>query len=94
MKYVYKIIPEKFARLAERVFGITEGGVEEKALTGIEAIKKFYKEIGEPVSLRDINLSEKDITTLTDNASLQAPLGRLKKLESHDIESIFRIALS
>lgn len=94
MKYVYKIIPEKFARLAENVFGITEGSIEEKALAGIEEIKKIYEEIGEPISLTDINLSEKDIQALTDNASLQAPLGKLKKLDKHDIESIFKIALS
>lgn len=94
MKYVYKIMPEKFARLAEKVFEIKEGSVEEKAAAGIEAVKKFYKEIGEPVSLKDINLSGNDIPTLTSNASLQAPLGRLKKLEQHDIENIFKIALS
>ncbi|KAB2843193.1 MAG: iron-containing alcohol dehydrogenase, partial [Melioribacteraceae bacterium] len=93
MNYVYKIMPEKFARLAEKVFEIKEGTIEEKAVAGIEAVKKFYREIGEPVSLNDINLSEKDIPTLADNASLQAPLGRLKKLERHDIENIFNIAL-
>lgn len=94
MKYVYKIKPEKFARLAEKVFGILDGSIEEKALAGIEAVKKFYKEIGEPTSLKDINLTEKEIPTLAENASLQAPLGRLKKIEKSDIESIFNIALS
>lgn len=93
MKYVYKIKPEKFARLAEKVFAVTEGTVEQKALSGIEAVKNFYKEINEPTSLTDINLTEKDIPELVENAALQAPLGRLKKLVKNDIESIFKIAL-
>jgi len=93
MKYVYKIKPEKFARLAEKVFAITEGTVEQKALSGIEAVKNFYKEINEPTSLADINITEKDIPELVENAALQAPLGRLKKLVKNDIESIFKIAL-
>lgn len=93
MKYVYSIKPEKFARLAEMVFNIKEGSTEEKALAGIEKIKELYKEFGEPTSLMDIKLGEVDITELVENASMQAPLGKLKKLDKQDIENIFRLAL-
>jgi alcohol dehydrogenase YqhD (iron-dependent ADH family) len=92
MNYVYKYNVTKFVRFAEKIFGITEGSDEEKARRGIEELKKFFKKIGAPVSLREIGVEEKDIVKLADNASLRVPLGRLKQLNKSDIEDIFRLA--
>lgn len=37
---------EKLAQYAERVWGITEGGLEEKAKAGIQKTKEFYESLG------------------------------------------------
>lgn len=93
MRYTYKEYPEKFARFAEEVFGITEGTVEEKAIKGIEALKAWYKKIGAPVSLRDANIPEEDIEKILENVCmLELPLGNLKKLYKNDIREILKLA--
>lgn len=92
MKYVYKTNPGRFVRFAEKIFNIKEGTEEEKALRGIEELKKFYKGLGAPVSLKEIGVTENDLAKLSDNAALRIPLGRFKQLAKTDIEEIFRIA--
>lgn len=44
---------EKLSQLAERVFGITEGGVEYKATQAIESMTSFYHSIGIQTKLSD-----------------------------------------
>ncbi|MFH1197837.1 MAG: iron-containing alcohol dehydrogenase [bacterium] len=93
MKYVYKKDIAKFVRLAEKVFGITAGSDDEKAIKGIDAVKNFFKEIGAPTSLKEINVDETDLDKLADNAALRAPEGRLLKLYRADIYNIYKLAL-
>lgn len=92
MKYVYKFNVSKFSRFAEKIFNIENGTDEEKAVKGIEALIKFYKSIGAPVTLSEAGVKENEIAKLTDNASLRVPLGRLKQLSRSDIEEIFKLA--
>ncbi len=94
MKYVYKENVTKFSKLAENIFRIKDGSDEEKALAGIDEIKNFYKEIGAPTSLNEVNITEDDLPKLVENASLTAPMGKLKTLHKEDIENIFKIALN
>ncbi len=92
MKYVYQNDIRKFARFAEKIFGVVNVSDDEKANRGIELIKKFFREIGAPVSLRDAGIGKDDIKKLTDNASIKTPVGKLKKLNKKDIENIFQLA--
>lgn len=92
MKYNYKHNLKKFARFAEKVFGIYSGADEEKAINGIEELIKLYKKFQAPVSLKEIGVKESDLNKLVENASLRLPLGRLKLMYKNDIEEIFRIA--
>ncbi len=92
MKYVYKNNIQKFIRFADRIFGITGGSDDERCLKGIEELQKFYRSIGAPVTLKEIGVKEEDIIELVKNASLRAPLGRVKQLFKSDIEEIFKIA--
>lgn len=92
MKYVYKNNISKYVRFAEKIFDIKTGSDDERALKGIEELKKFYRRIGAPVSLKEIGIAEKDINKLVDNASIRIPLGRARQLFKNDIEEIFRIA--
>lgn len=55
-KYVYKKNTRRFARLAELLWGITEGSDEEKAYKGILAFENFFRELGMPVRMKELNI--------------------------------------
>lgn len=93
MSYVYKEDIDTFARFADKIFGITNGSAEENARAGIEAYKSFLKEIGAPVSLQEIGVTADDLNKMAENAVLQGPLGRLKKLSQSDVLEIYKLAL-
>lgn len=44
---------EKLAQLAERIFNITEGSVEEKSVAGIDAIEAYFHSLGIQTKLSD-----------------------------------------
>ncbi|WP_346935178.1 iron-containing alcohol dehydrogenase [Clostridium sp.] len=92
MKYVYKVDVKKFAKFASRVFNINEGNDEEKALKGIESLRNFYKEIGAPITLKEVGVKNEDLSFIADNAAILAPLGTLKPLYRDDIYKILEIA--
>ncbi len=54
--YVWKDSPERFARFAEKVWGITAGTTEEKAQKGIEATLAYFKEIDMPVNFTELGI--------------------------------------
>lgn len=60
--------PARFAQLAVNVFGIpyTSGAEEKIALEGIEAMEAFFKSIGMPtkISDMDIHLTDEQIKEL------------------------------
>ncbi len=92
MKYVYKEDVKKFAKFASHVFNINEGDDEEKALKGIESLRNFYKEIGAPITLKEVGVKKEDLDFIADNAAILAPLGTLKPLYRDDIYKILEIA--
>ncbi|WP_142414116.1 iron-containing alcohol dehydrogenase [Hathewaya massiliensis] len=91
-KYVYKENVDLFSRFAEKIFDIKEGTPEEKALKGIEELMAFYKKIGAPISLKEVNVTEDALEKLADNAAMSCPLGLLKKLEREDVLQILKLA--
>ncbi|MEG1254308.1 iron-containing alcohol dehydrogenase [Clostridium sp.] len=92
MKYVYKEDVAKFAKLASRVFNVNEGTEEQRALKGIETLRDFYKEIGAPVTLKEVGVKKEDLDFIADNAAILAPLGTFKSLHREDIYKILEIA--
>ncbi len=93
MEYVYNDYIEKFDRFAKEVFNIDTGNPGTDARLGIEALKEWYKKIGQPISLTEIGAKEEYIEKLVKNAVQMAPMGTLKKLEEKDIREIYKIAL-
>jgi len=51
--YNFESKKEKLAQLAERVFGVKEGSIDEKAQAGIDKIESFYKSLGIKTKLSD-----------------------------------------
>ena len=94
-RYVYKENPAPFARFAEAVFGVNslEGSdEEERALEGIERLERFYRSLGAPTTLRELEIGEADIERVAQNASAWAPFGVLKSLSPDDILEIYKLA--
>ncbi len=56
LKYICKNKPAKFARYAKNVWGITEGTEEELALKGLEKTSEYFKSIGAPSTLKDVEI--------------------------------------
>ena len=91
-RYLYKDSPTPFARFAEAIFGIEHGDEQDRALEGIERLESFFRSLGAPTTLRELNVGEADIERLAQNASASAPFGVLKELNADDILEIYRLA--
>lgn len=92
MKYVYEENLDQFERFAENIFGLSEGTPEEKSLEAIIKLIKFYKDIGAPVTLREIGVRQEDLEKMAQNAALKSPLGKVLKLQKEDILEIYKLA--
>lgn len=59
-KHIYKYGINKFARFAENVFSISpfDKSKDELAIAGINALENFIKELGLPLTLRELGVTE------------------------------------
>lgn len=97
MRCVFRNQPERFARYARKVFGVSEERtIEEQAIEGICQTEKFFTELGMPVKISEIvkNLSENDIEKMTEQIPLKSDgtIGAVRKLDKNMIKSIYRAA--
>ncbi len=93
MRYTYKEDVEKFARFANKVFGIDELDHEKAAIMGIDRLKDWYKSIGLPVSLSDAKIPVESVDKIVENAAMRTPFGRLKKLQPSDVKEILNLCV-
>ena len=96
-KELYSGALPRFARFAEKVWGINESDEEKAALSGIEKTIDFFKSIGMPVSLKDLGIdaSNEDIKALALDATMQGnlKLSRIRPLDTADVEKIIKAAV-
>ena len=94
MKYTLKEDTKRFARFAEKVWGVDGSfcDYEQAALEGIFRMKNYFGSIGLPVSFADAKLDTSRIGEMAKRAVKFGPLGNYRKLEEKDIEAIYRIA--
>ena len=86
-KYICKYAPEKFARFARNVWGVSEDDTDAAAEMGIEKLKDFIKELGLPLTLRELGASE-DMLPLIANSTV--PGGGYKKMTAEDILTVLK----
>ena len=86
-KYICKYAPEKFARFARNVWGVSEADTDAAAALGIEKLKDFIKELGLPLTLRELGASE-DMLPLIANSTV--PGGGYKKMTAEDILTVLK----
>ncbi|MDE6656421.1 MAG: iron-containing alcohol dehydrogenase, partial [Anaeroplasmataceae bacterium] len=69
-KVAYPFAKERFERLVYEVLDISPtDSPEQDILNGIEKLKSFFKEIGMPISLKELNITEDDIQKLAYNVT-------------------------
>lgn len=98
-RYCQSADPARFARLAEKVWGIDPAGksVEELGLAGIEATKDYFRSLGMPVSLPELGcgvLTEEQLGELAFRCTFygKRKVGTFRTLEREDILAIYRMA--
>lgn len=98
-RYVYRENVERFVRFAVNVMGVAEDYTDPAtaALAGIDAMKRFYRAIGMPASIRELigrEITDSEISEMARKCSLggTATVGRFKVLDIKDMEAIYRNA--
>jgi hypothetical protein len=89
MKFVSKRNPHKFEQFAERIWGV------DCIDTAISMYERFLKDIGMPSSITEFGAKAEDIPMLAKHIGLteEATFGGYVKLNVHDVEEIYRLAV-
>jgi alcohol dehydrogenase len=95
MKHNLKVKPERFKKMAVRVFGVNpEGKTDEEAgLEGIEKLREFWNSIGAPSRLADYDIDDSKLEVMTDKAMVNGEFGNFAKLNRDDVLEIYRKSL-
>lgn len=96
-EYVMPTDPARFARFAEKVWGICGGTELEKAGAGIAAAKAFFKSIRMPVCIEELPCgaqTEEGLNDLALRCSFQKTrsIGTFRKLSYEDILAVYHMA--
>ena len=98
-KYQYdeETVLWRFARFAEKVWGITEGSDHKRATEGIERTVAFFHSLSMPTSLHELDIpnpSDEDLRALSMDATQQdtVKLSRIRKLGAQEVYEIYQMA--
>lgn len=94
MRYVYKTNIKRFVQFAVRVWNIDEDfeNPERTALEGIAALKNFFKSIGLPVTLGELNIPDDRLEEMAQKATEVSTVGEFVKLGKEDVLNIYKLA--
>lgn len=96
MKHVYKVDKRRFVQFANRIFGIDYNSVDDDntIFESIRHLEMFYKSIGLPTRLSDINIDSSKFDTMTERLfyARKSPVGQFKELSKEDVLDIFKLA--
>lgn len=97
MEYMYKEDLDKFAKFSEFVFNINFFDKEESAKMGIQYLKKYFKDIGMPITLGELNIKEKDIPTIADKTTINGTrmigYSSIRPLDRDDVINILKLVI-
>lgn len=96
MKYVYKHNVDRFAQFAVRVWDV-EYCFENPEWTALEGIKKltdFFKEMGMPVNLKELNVPDDRLEEMSERCkkTSEGTTGKLFQLKKEDVFNILKLA--
>ncbi|MCR5414053.1 MAG: iron-containing alcohol dehydrogenase [Kiritimatiellae bacterium] len=95
MEYVMPSGVSRFARFAEKVWGVAPGDEASMAREGLSRYRAWLKSIGMPATFAELGAKEEDIPLLARNLGLKdgQTLGSFRKLATADVEAIFRLCV-
>ncbi|GAB2565353.1 iron-containing alcohol dehydrogenase [Gracilibacillus alcaliphilus] len=96
MEYVIDENPARAKQFAVRVFGIDPADKTDKeiGLSGIQALRSFWNQIGAPSRLTDYGIGEDSIEEMADKTvTASLAFGRFKQLTREDAVAIYKAAL-
>ena len=92
-KYLYLYDVERFAHYAEKVWNVQIEDKKEAAEEGIRRTTVFFKEIGMPVNLSEIgisDISDEELMELAMDATMGGTV-KLAKVKALDLEDVYQI---
>ncbi len=94
MKYVYKQNIERFVQFAVRVLGVDAcfGSQEQIILEGIRRLENFYKEIGLPITLKELDINSEKFDEMATKCVIFGSIGNFMKLNKDDVINIYKLA--
>ncbi len=95
MQYVMPVDVPRFARFAEKVWGVASDDPEAMAKEGLARYRAWVKSLGMPTTFAEIGAKEEDIPLLAKNLGLKEgqTLGSFRQLTTSDVEAILRLCL-
>jgi alcohol dehydrogenase YqhD (iron-dependent ADH family) len=95
MKYVYESNIDRFVQFASRVWNIDIDFSDKKrtALAGIAALENFFKSIGMPVRLSEMDIGSDRIEEMAKRCVGNATVGGFVSLDQKAVAEIYKIAL-
>lgn len=96
MEASYKNDVDKFARFTKEIFGVEEKNKLNTALKGIALLREYFQSIGMPVSLKEVELSSKDIPSLVEMMFTDTRMigqKSINPLSKEDVEEMLRSIL-
>lgn len=96
-KYVYRECLPRFVRFAVKVMGVLpQADDTATARKGIEAMERFYRQIGMPVNMKELGIhpSDEQILQMAESCAraVGGQKGSAKLLGQSDFEKIYRMA--
>ncbi|HBL37474.1 MAG TPA: NADH-dependent alcohol dehydrogenase [Firmicutes bacterium] len=94
MQYVYQEDVNVFARFATRVWGVEPDFAhpEKTALAGIQKTKEFFRSLGLPVTLEELEVGTDRLEEMAAKCTERGPVGNFKKLDQQDVFAIYQLA--
>ena len=94
MRHNMHINPERFAKMAEKVFNVEPlESIEATAEEGINKLSEFWTALGAPNRLADFDIDETHLDAMVDHAMTNGPFGNFNKLQREDVEAIIKAAM-
>ena len=95
MEYVMSAGVERFARFAEKVWGVVPGDAGAMAKEGLARYRAWLGSIGMPTTFAELGARPEDIPLLAANLGLGEgqTLGAFRRLTTADVEAILRLCV-
>jgi hypothetical protein len=95
MKRVYAHDVARFAQFAQRVWNVDYcfEDPSRTALEGIRRMESFFREIGLPVTLKELGVKDDRLQEMARKCTERGPVGNFVKLGRDEVLEVFKLAV-